>query len=213
MRWPNGGSATSADQRRQHQEDQPERRETHCQARRPTGSPNRPCGRERQHREHARYKGRPTPRRRRTARRRRSRRGRCPARPAARQARCPSRPAPRRYRPSACGRRPGSAPPGTGAPAGKPATPASAPASASDRVDGAADGNADGARHVAVGGDGAHAPAGLRALEQEPHRGDQHRAHHDDGERLAAKHHARDLELSRCRRAAARCAARRPWRW
>ena len=58
----------------------------------------------------------------------------------------------------------------------------------------AADRNADGARHVSIGRDGAHAPAGLRALEQEPHGGDQHGAHHDDGERLAAKREARDLD-------------------
>ena len=40
----------------------------------------------------------------------------------------------------------------------------------------AADRNADGTRHVAVGGDGAHAPAGLRAFQQEPHGHHQHDA-------------------------------------
>ena len=58
----------------------------------------------------------------------------------------------------------------------------------------AADRDADGACHVPVGGDGAHAPTRLGALQQEPDGSNKHGTQHDDGERLAAEHEACDVE-------------------
>jgi hypothetical protein len=70
----------------------------------------------------------------------------------------------------------------------------------------ARDRNADGARHVPVRRDRAHAPADLRALEQEPERGDQHAADNHDRQRLEAERHAsqRDRTTADERRRGAR---------